>query len=315
MPTGIDGVEQVHEVGGGATAISVSDGADVAEGSIADAAWVSGNGTIISLLKKIASSGGGLISNDGTFAFETGGNLEDILTALIAILTKLDVASSTRASEATLLTRTKPSDQQHTIIDSSVSLAVTGPLTDTQLRASAVPISAAALPLPTGAATLAGQTQPGVDIGDVTINNAGGGDAVNIQDGGNSVTVDNAGTFATQESESLDTFNGTSSDGGTALTNSAQVIKASAGKVFGWYIYNPNAIAQFVQFYNVAAGSVTVGTTNPLFMLTIPPTSAANILGTKGINFSNAGFSIAATSTAAGNGAPATALDAVIFYK
>lgn len=32
-------------------------------------------------------------------------------------------------------------------------LAVTGPLTDTQLRASAVPVSAASLPLPTGAAT------------------------------------------------------------------------------------------------------------------------------------------------------------------
>lgn len=39
----------------------------------------------------------------------------------------------------------------------SGSVAVTGPLTDTQLRASAVPISAASLPLPTGAATAAKQ--------------------------------------------------------------------------------------------------------------------------------------------------------------
>lgn len=52
------------------------------------------------------------------------------------------------------------------------------------------PISAAALPLPTGAATAALQTQPGVDIGDVTVNNASGAAAVNIQDGGNSITVD-----------------------------------------------------------------------------------------------------------------------------
>jgi len=52
------------------------------------------------------------------------------------------------------------------------------------------PISAVSLPLPTGAATSALQTQPGVDIGDVTINNAGAGSAVNIQDGGNSITVD-----------------------------------------------------------------------------------------------------------------------------
>lgn len=39
----------------------------------------------------------------------------------------------------------------------------------------------------------------GVDIGDVTINNATGASAVNIQDGGNSITVDNGGTFAVQE--------------------------------------------------------------------------------------------------------------------
>ena len=49
--------------------------------------------------------------------------------------------------------------------------------------------------LPTGAATSALQTQPGVDIGDVTINNAAGAAAVNIQDGGNSITVD--GTVTT----------------------------------------------------------------------------------------------------------------------
>lgn len=54
--------------------------------------------------------------------------------------------------------------------------------------------------LPTGAATAALQTQPGVDIGDVTINNASGASAVNIQDGGNSITVD--GTIAATQSGS-----------------------------------------------------------------------------------------------------------------
>lgn len=112
------------------------------------------------------------------------------------------------------------------------------------------------------------------------------------------------------------TINATSSDGGTALTSTAQVIKASAGKLLGYYIYNPNATAQFVQFYNTAAASVTVGTTNPLFMLTIPATSAANLwTGEDGPNFSNAGWSWAATSTAGGNGAPGTSLDAVAWFK
>jgi hypothetical protein len=110
------------------------------------------------------------------------------------------------------------------------------------------------------------------------------------------------------------TMNATSSDGGTALTSTAQAIKASAGCVYGYYIYNPNATAQFVQFYNTASGSVTVGTTNPLFMLTIPATSGANLFINTGIQFSTA-ISWAATSTAGGNGAPTTALDAVAWYK
>lgn len=107
-------------------------------------------------------------------------------------------------------------------------------------------------------------------------------------------------------------MNASSSDGSTALTNTAQAIKASAGVLKGWYIYNPNASAQFVQFYNTAQGSVTVGTTAPLFMLTIPAGSAAN-LSMVNIGFSTA-MSWAATSTAGGNGAPTTPLDAVCFY-
>lgn len=110
------------------------------------------------------------------------------------------------------------------------------------------------------------------------------------------------------------TMNASSSDGGTALTNSAQAIKASAGVLLGYYIYNPNATAQFVQFYNTASGSVTVGTTNPLFMLTIPATSAANLAFPYPVAFGTA-MSWAATSTAGGNGAPGTAMDAVAWYK
>ena len=55
------------------------------------------------------------------------------------------------------------------------------------------------------------------------------------------------------------TFNATSGDSSTALTNTAQAVKASAGKVGGWYIYNPNSSATYVNFYNVAAASVVVG--------------------------------------------------------
>jgi len=62
----------------------------------------------------------------------------------------------------------------------------------TAVNTGAVVVSSSALPA--GAATATLQTQPGVDIGDVTVNNASGAAAVNIQDGGNSITVDYATT-------------------------------------------------------------------------------------------------------------------------
>jgi hypothetical protein len=107
--------------------------------------------------------------------------------------------------------------------------------------------------------------------------------------------------------------NFTSGDGHTALTNSAQAIKASAGQVYGWYIMNPNGVTIYVHIYNVAAASVTVGTTTALMNLAIPAGSAANILGTQGISFDTA-MSCAATTTGGGNTAPTTALEAMIFY-
>jgi hypothetical protein len=166
-----------------------------------------------------------------------------------------------------------------------------------------------------------GVTQP-VSYATTGSGTATGALRVELPTNGTGVVGLNAGTnnvgqvsVAPQTANGLSVFNATSSDGATALTNSAQAIKASAGQLYGWYIYNPNATAQFVQLYNTAAASVTVGTTNPLFMLTIPAMSGANVEFTNGITFSNAGWSAAATSTAGGNGAPGTALDAVFFYK
>ena len=53
------------------------------------------------------------------------------------------------------------------------SVSVTGPLTDTQLRASAVPVSAASLPLPTGAATSALQTTGNSSLATIVTNTSG----------------------------------------------------------------------------------------------------------------------------------------------
>src|SRR5262249_39684054 len=74
---------------------------------------------------------------------ETGGNLAAIAAKDFATQTTLAlIKAKTDNLDAALSTRTKPADQQHVIIDSSTSIAVTGPLTDTQLRATAVPVTA-----------------------------------------------------------------------------------------------------------------------------------------------------------------------------
>lgn len=62
----------------------------------------------------------------------SGASTEATLALIKAKTDNLDVALSTRS---------KPADQQHVIVDSSASVAVTGPATDTQLRATPLPVS------------------------------------------------------------------------------------------------------------------------------------------------------------------------------
>ncbi len=131
------------------------------------------------------------------------------------------------------------------------------------------------------------------------------------------MTLDRKALVAAQPTTSggLLVANMTSGDGSSVLTNTAQAIKASAGQLYGWYIYNPNSSAVYIPIYNVAAASVTVGTTNPQMVLVIPAASAANILGAVGIEFNNAGWSAAATTSGGGSGAPAIGVEATFFYK
>jgi len=143
------------------------------------------------------------VSISGAVSLPTGASTEATLLLVKAKTDNLDVLLSSRASEATLLL-IKDTDGIKKIVDplpagtntlGKVDQGVGG-VSAWKVDGSAVtqPVSAASLPLPSGAATSALQTQPGVDIGDVTINNAAGAASVNIQDGGNSITVD--GTVA-----------------------------------------------------------------------------------------------------------------------
>lgn len=90
-------------------------------------------------------------------------------------------------------------------------------------------------------------------------------------------------------------------------------IKASAGQLGGYIIYNPNASVAYVQVFDANA-AVTLGTTRPDVLIPIPPSSGANIEFGKGVAFAS-GIRVAATTTASGSTAPGTGLDCTFFFK
>ncbi len=56
----------------GGTAVTVANGADTTLGAVADAAWASGNGTVVAILKTISGSGTTIGTNTGAISTNTG---------------------------------------------------------------------------------------------------------------------------------------------------------------------------------------------------------------------------------------------------
>lgn len=114
----------------------------------------------------------------------------------------------------------------------------------------------------------------------------------------------------------LSTFNASGADGAdtAALTATAVAVKAGAGQLYGYYIYNPNDEVTYINFYDIAQGSVTVGSSNVKTQLAIPPGAAANVALTHGIAFGTA-ITVSATETEGTNTAPDTAVSVQLFYK
>lgn len=85
----------------------------------------------------------------------------------------------------------------------------------------------------------------------------------------------------------------------SAANTTAATVKSSAGNLYGYYIFNPNSSACFLQVFNTT--SPTLGTTTPIFSFGIPGTGAANLppAPTALANFGTA-ISVASTTTANG---------------
>jgi len=90
-----------------------------------------------------------------------------------------------------------------------------------------------------------------------------------------------------------------------------KTVKATAGIVDGYMVYNPNSSVAYVQLFDNT--NPTLGTTFPDMIIPVPATSAAN-LSAVARQFNNA-IKLACTTTAGGSTPPTTGLDMTIFYK
>lgn len=62
------------------------------------------------------------------------------------------------------------------------------------------------------------------------------------------------------------------------------IVKAEAGQLFGYYIYNAASAVRYVKFYNKAT-EPTLGTDTPVITLPIPKEAGANVEFVNGIAF------------------------------
>ena len=215
------------------------------------------------------------------------------VTALASILAKIIASPATEATLSALNAKTPASPAtaggQSAIVDAvalvvaalagtlTVSGTVTAntnlnqPLTDTQLRASDVPVSANALPLPTGAATQTTLSEVLTEI---------------------QATLVGLSVF-----RSLD------------LDETHEQAKASAGKLWKLRIANFATSPRYVKIYNHA--SPTVGTTTPIDTIVIPAAESGDAcivtetFGGRGLAFSTALSFAAVTGLAdSSDGAP-----------
>lgn len=97
------------------------------------------------------------------------------------------------------------------------------------------------------------------------------------------------------------------------LTSSASV-KGSPGQLYGYAIYNSNASAVYVFWYNTTSGPTVGSSTNLGYEIGIPAGAAANVAFPQGIPFST-GIYVAVSTGATGATGPGSPVTITSVYK
>lgn len=284
MAQGVQQIVGAVTIIGGIGPITASSNIDEIDGNPVDV----GNGTAGSGTLRVAiasDSTGSFEVNNGAGAaavnIQDGGNSITIDAAVLPLPTGASTAARQDTGNASLAS-----------IDSKITTVNTGAVV---ISSGSVTVSGTVAATQSGTWTLGANS--GVDIGDVTVNNAGGAAAVNIQDGGNTITVDGTvnanitgGTVTTTVTTPTHFIN--------LGANAALNVKAASGSVFSLYCYNANAADRFLQLHNLTTAPTGGETPKLSFQV---PSGGSIVIGTDfftavGVPFST-GISFAFSTT------------------
>lgn len=102
----------------------------------------------------------------------------------------------------------------------------------------------------------------------------------------------------------------------SSAANAAVAVKASSGTVYALQIDNTaNAAVSYVKLYDLAAGSVTVGTTAPDWIIKVPASTKVTLTFVDGLAFGTALSECCVTAGGtAGTTSPSSAVVVTIIY-
>jgi len=288
----------------------------------------------------------GTVAVSGTVTVDLGANNDVVVSGSLTTVSTVTNLSQLGGQAVAMGTGLRSAGTQRVTIATDDLVPVTGTVT-ANAGTGTFAISAASLPLPTGAATAAKQLadnhQVTVSNASLAVTNAGltdldaaitaGKMSVDIAaQSGSSVTIDGSLTtvstvttcnLAAETTKVIGTVNlasgsniignvgisGLATSGGTTLHTNAGVstlkeIKSSAGQLYWLHAVNLKASVLYIQVFNKASASVTLGTTVADMVFPIPTQGNTNGAGftmevTNGIAMGN-GISYAITTTPTG---------------
>lgn len=114
---------------------------------------------------------------------------------------------------------------------------------------------------------------------------------------------------------SVSVYSAVGGTGNALLTGTAIAASATPHTLTGFSFDNiGNSAASYIQFFDLATGSVTLGTTVPKFVVVVPPGGYVDDPVIAGVTFATA-LTVAATITRTGASSPANGVAATIYFK